>query len=143
MAVNTTLTVTFEPTDADQEAITAPLVAFNKANGPGAPDDSAKLAVLLKDENGTVIGGLLGWISCRWLYIVLLVVPEELRRTGLGTRLLSEAEAAARARGCVGVWLDTYSFQAPDFYLRNGYEIFGELKDHPPGANRIFLRKSL
>ncbi|HEY9212210.1 MAG TPA: GNAT family N-acetyltransferase [Ancylobacter sp.] len=140
--MSTTLTVTFEPTDADQEAITAPLVAYNRANGFADPD-STKIAVLIKDEAGTVIGGLFGFIGCRWLYIVLLVVPEELRRTGLGTRLLGEAEAAAKARGCIGVWLDTYSFQAPDFYLRNGYEAFGELKDHPPGATRIFLRKSL
>ena len=142
MAVRATLIVTFEPTDADISAVAGPLLAFNEANGPSNPD-SGKLAVLLKNEAGTVIGGLFGWINCSWLHVELLAVPEELRRTGLGTRLLGEAETAAKARGCIGAWLDTYSFQAPDFYLRNGYEAFGELKDHPPGANRIFLRKSL
>ena len=140
--MSTSLTVTFEPTDAEQRAITAPLMAFNAANGPADPERGA-IAVLLKDGAGIVIGGLFGWISCRWLLIDVLVVPEELRRTGLGSRLLTEAEAAAKSHGCVGAWLDTRSFQAPGFYLKKGYEIFGELKDHPPGADRIFLRKRL
>ena len=52
-----------------------------------------------------------------------------------------EAERIARANGCVGIWLDTYEFQARGFYEKLGFEVFGSLKDHPVGHRRFFLRK--
>jgi ribosomal protein S18 acetylase RimI-like enzyme len=49
----------------------------------------------------------------------------------------------AAARGCIGVWLDTYAFQARGFYEKLGYEVFGTLADHPRGGGRFFMRKLL
>jgi hypothetical protein len=46
------------------------------------------------------------------------------------------------ARGCHSARLDTFSFQAPEFYRRMGYEVFGVL-DYPPDHKRIFLKKQL
>jgi ribosomal protein S18 acetylase RimI-like enzyme len=56
--------------------------------------------------------------------------------------MLLQAEQEAKARGCRGVWLDTYSFQARGFYERLGYAVFGTLDDYPPGQSRIFLHKA-
>jgi len=53
--------------------------------------------------------------------VELLFVPPELRSQALDARLLARAEAVARAKSCTGIWLDTYSFQAPGFYLKQGY----------------------
>jgi GNAT superfamily N-acetyltransferase len=72
-----------------------------------------------------------------------LWVSEELRGGGLGAHLLGTAEAAARERGCGAVWLDTFSFQAPDFYKKPGYRQFGQLDDFPPGHAHHFLWKPL
>jgi GNAT superfamily N-acetyltransferase len=75
-------------------------------------------------------------------FVELLVVPEVARGQGLGAKLMDKAEALAREKGCQGVWLDTFSFQAPDFYLRHGFSIFGELKDYPVvGYHRFFMQK--
>ena len=41
------------------------------------------------------------------------------------------AEALATERRFVGIWLDASGFQAPAFYGKLGYEIFGRLPDHP------------
>ncbi len=67
------------------------------------------------------------------------------RRAGAasGGRLLAEAETLARARGLVGIWLDTHGFQAPDYYPRLGYTEFGRIEDQPPGHTRRFFQKRL
>ncbi len=56
---------------------------------------------------------------------------------------MEAAERAARERGCVGVFLDTYSFQARPFYEGLGYTLFDELPDYPPGAAKHYLFKRL
>jgi len=78
-----------------------------------------------------------------WFYINLMWVKDELRGHGYGHRLLTLAEDEARRRGAKNVYLDTFSFQAPDFYKQHGYQVFGELQDFPPGHQRYFLTKHL
>jgi GNAT superfamily N-acetyltransferase len=91
------------------------------------------LAVLLRDAKGRVLGGLVGHSFWGWAYIELVWLPDGLRRRGHGTRLLALAEAEARKRGCIGIRLDTASFQAPDFYPRLGFELHAVIEDFPPG----------
>jgi GNAT superfamily N-acetyltransferase len=102
------------------------------------------LAILLRDPaDKQVIGGLTGRSLYDWLFIEWLVVPESLRGQGLGRDLMGRAEAVARARGCVGVWLDTFEFQARPFYEKLGYSVFGQIDDFPRGSCRYFLQKRL
>jgi GNAT superfamily N-acetyltransferase len=97
----------------------------------------------LRGERGDVLGGLLGLIWGHWLHVTTLWVAEVARGAGHGTRLMENAEAYARARGAVGVTLETHSFQARPFYERLGYEVFGALDDCPRGHAKFFLRKTL
>jgi ribosomal protein S18 acetylase RimI-like enzyme len=53
------------------------------------------------------------------------------------------AEDLAREMNCIGIWLDTFDFQAPEFYRRLGFSEFGQIEDHPPGHRRFFMRKRL
>ena len=71
------------------------------------------------------------------------MIPAQCRGQDLGSKVLAQAEDIARARGCIGLWLDTYWFQAPEFYKKQGYEIVGTLPDYPRGGPRYFLKKSL
>jgi ribosomal protein S18 acetylase RimI-like enzyme len=70
-------------------------------------------------------------------------VAEALRGQGHATRLMAAAEAYAIEKGCVGVTLDTFSFQARPLYEKLGYRVFAELKDHPKGHNQYWLTKRL
>jgi ribosomal protein S18 acetylase RimI-like enzyme len=70
-------------------------------------------------------------------------VPADLRHSGWGSELLRCAEAEAARRNCVGIWLDTFGFQARGFYEKHGYEVFGVLDVHPRGTERTFLCKPL
>ena len=130
------------PTEEDRKAILLPLITFNES--VAGPEGYAPFAVLIRDaDGGSTVGGLWSRIVNNWLFIELLFVPEPSRRSGLGTRIVRTAETWAAERRCVGVWLDTYSFQAPGFYAKLGYDVFGRLPDYPRGHERIFLRKLL
>ncbi len=129
------------PDEADRAAILAPLVAHNDAQ---AGDGHYQLLALkLVDGAGATIGGLWGKSMYDWLFVELLAVPAALRGTGTGTALMRRAEAVAASRGCVGVWLDTFSFQAKPFYEKRGYVEFGVLPHYPRGHSRHFMRKML
>jgi GNAT superfamily N-acetyltransferase len=136
------IVLTESPSAADREAVLKGLLAFNDA--ATGPTGWRPLAVLVKDPaTGQTLGGLTGASFHGWLFIELLWLPEPLRRAGLGARLMRQAEAEATRRGCLGVWLDTYSFQARGFYEKLGYTLFGTLDDAPPGHQRFYLQKRL
>jgi GNAT superfamily N-acetyltransferase len=110
----------------------------------GVPDPMSPLALLLREPGSEVIiGGLWGVSYWRWLFVDQLFVPEAYRCRGLGTALWRQAEGGARERGCIGVWLLSLSFHAPQFYRRNGYEPFGSIEDYPPGHTCTYFVKRL
>ncbi len=102
-----------------------------------------RLCFVLQAPDQTIAGGVIGELYWDWLYVDLLWVKDELRGRGYGHRLLTVFEQEARRRGAKNAYLDTFSFQAPDFYKRHGYRVFGELENFPPGHQRYFLTKQL
>ena len=98
---------------------------------------------LLEESTGQLAGGLTGRTWARWLHVDLLWVDERHRGGRLGTRILAEAERLARERGCARARLETWDFQAPGFYRKQGYEIAGQVADYPPGVSEFILVKSL
>jgi GNAT superfamily N-acetyltransferase len=113
-------------------------------NAQQAGDDKGhRLCFVLKGPDGVVAGGVIGATYWDWLSIDLMWIKEELRGRGYGHRLLTLAEDEARRRGAKHAHLDTFSFQAPDFYKRYGYQVFGELPGYPAGHRRYYLTKEL
>jgi GNAT superfamily N-acetyltransferase len=113
-------------------------------NTQQAGDDRGQnLCFVLQSAGQGIAGGVIGATYWGWLYINLMWVKEELRGRGYGHRLLTLAEDEARRRGAKNAYLDTFSFQAPDFYKKHGYQVFGELANFPPGHTRYFLQKQL
>lgn len=107
------------------------------------PATHVPLWLFMRDGTGKIHGGLRGQTYWSWCSIDVLVVAEPYRGQGIGSRLLAAAEAIARSRGCVGIRLDTMSFQAPDFYRRHGYVEFGRIDGCPPGHSRMWFMKKL
>lgn len=137
------LTLTDTPDQFMRQAIVRPLIHFNEMRS-GQPNDYRPLAILIKETDaGDIVGGLWGGTNFTQLHIDLLFVPEKLRGSGVGSRIMRDAETEALRRECRGVWLDTYSFQARGFYERLGYSVFGMIEDYLPGHTRYFLNKAL
>ncbi len=124
-------------------AIAALMEIFNDAQ-TGLEEPVRPLALIVRRSGSPdVAGGLYGVSYYGWLFIELLVLSADLRGHRIGTRLMDHAEGVARTRGCVGVWLDTFSFQARGFYEKRGYRLFGTIDDYPPGQSGFWMKKHL
>ena len=132
------LLLTDHPPDSLRDLLGGGISAANEATlGPSARQ---VLAILIRDK-GQVTGGLLGRTAYKRLFVELLFVPERLRGRGMGENILRRAEEEAKKRDCLGAWLETFSADARRFYVRNGYRVFGEIPDYPPGNTRHFMSK--
>ena len=130
-----------EPTPDQVQYLEDRLYEFN-SHVPGITDGEW-LAILVRDERDRIVAGICGntWGGC--LEIRQFWVEESRRRQGLGTRLLGAAEQEARRRGCRQILLMTFSFQAPAFYAKHGFEVVATVDDHPRGHRNLLLRKRL
>jgi len=137
--------------ESAEEIIRDRLIGYNKDHSEIVRDrfrpenlPSRPLAVYAYDGD-ELVGGACGrtvdvW---RWLTVDLLWVDDDLRGHGLGRALLGRLEDEARLRGCHWSKLNTWDFQAPDFYTRCGYVEYGREVDYPPGHTNFLLRKDL
>jgi GNAT superfamily N-acetyltransferase len=130
-----------KPTDEMWNVIGGGINQYNHQHG--GPEGFQRVCFVLNGPNGEVAGGLIGDIYWGWFNINLMFVKEELRGHGYGHQLLVQAETEARNRDAKHVFLDTFSFQAPEFYKRHGYRVFGELQNFPPGFTRYYMTKEL
>lgn len=112
-----------------------------------AQSENRAFVLIAKSVQGDIIGGLAGSTSYDWLLIKILWVQQSNRGTGLGKRLLNEAERIGLNHGCHSAWLDTSNPVAESFYKNNGYQEFGRLENDqgntPPTHKRWFLKKVL
>jgi GNAT superfamily N-acetyltransferase len=138
----TTITLTEAPDDDESAVIAEGLRAYNEAQA--GYSDSRALAVLVRDpETKKVVGGLLGRTSLGLLRVELFFLPEDLRHCRLGSRILAMAEEEGRRRGCTRAVLSTVHFQAPGFYLKQGWEVAARIECEPPGHTRFYMTKKL
>ena len=130
-----------QPSHDDIEFLEQQINAFN-LEATGTAFD-APLTYFMRGPNGHILAGLHGWTWGGCCEVSLLWVHADFRGKGHGARLLRAAEEEALRRGCRQVLLDTHSFQAPGFYLQNGYEAIAVIDDYPTGHQKIYLRKYL
>ncbi|MFF2215275.1 GNAT family N-acetyltransferase [Streptomyces antibioticus] len=136
---------------ARRDLLRSRLLDANTAASPvlralrGTPAErEAPLHVWASDAGGALAGGLVGHTWAGWLHVTYLWVDERHRGTGLGARLLAEAERVAREdRDCRHARLETWDFQAPGFYRKQGYEVACVIEDYPPGLTEYTLTKRL
>lgn len=125
-------------------AIDMKLAEFNNRQVPFTQEPSLLHQNYLIKDGETIIAGLKADIYYwRILFIEVLFVEEQYRGQGLGSALLKKVEDEARALGTTLAHLDTFDFQAKDFYIKHGYQLFGSLDDCPPGHQRHYLKKRL
>ncbi len=113
---------------------------YNEAFTGGQPQ---RFSVYAKNKNNEVIAGATAYSFPSSVYVDVLWVDESHRGDGLGAKLLNQVEAEAIKRNIYESTLDTFSFQAEKFYIKQGYKPIGVIKNYLNGHDRIFLRKNL
>lgn len=101
------------------------------------------LGIYLPDETGRKIAGLIGSTHGNWLFVKYLWVSKGLRGKHIGSEILKQAEETAKERGCKYSFLDTFSFQAPQFYKKHGYREVFTLENYPVTGKRYYFTKTL
>jgi GNAT superfamily N-acetyltransferase len=121
------------------------IVEYNLSKVPFTQEPSfISINRVIKGPNGDLLAGINSILYC-WhcLNIDVLWVNAEFRKEGYGSALLNEVEKIAKEKGCKLIHLDTFDFQAKDFYLKHGYEIFGVLEDCPMEHKRYYMKKNI
>ena len=122
-----------------RKAVFAGLLAFNQRF---AQRNHKDFTITARDGR-RIIGGAIGESKFDWLFVQMLWVDESSRHGGIGSRLMAEVDALAKRRKCAGVFLDTFSFQAPKFYAKLGFRRIGTLAGCPRGYAKYWYAKTL
>lgn len=128
----------------ESEYIRRRLIEFNAQHVPESLSSRyEEINLTVKNNDGRVIGGLLATLCWNWIEIDILWVEESLRGKGYGTRLLNMIESMAKEKSCTFIKLNTFSFQAPNFYLKNGYKKVAVFEEAPIGSNHYYFKKAI
>jgi len=130
-------------TSEEYDLVNKGIIEYNLSKVPFTQDiPFESINKVIKGSNGEMIAGINSTLYC-WncLCIDVLWVKEEFRKDGYGSALLNEVEKTAKEKGCKLIHLDTFDFQAKEFYLKHGYEVFGVLDDCPLEHKRYYMKK--
>jgi GNAT superfamily N-acetyltransferase len=130
-----------EPAPEERYRIIDPLIAYNEALA--GPRNKKEFAFSAHSATGEFAGGLLGFTHWNHFFVSAVFVDQRFRREGIGSELLRRAEALALEQGCDVIYLDTFDYQAPGFYEKLGFKVFGKLEDYPPGHQRFYFMKRI
>lgn len=120
------------------------LYEYNLSKTQDLEDEINKpLEIIIRNEQNEIIGGLYGRSIWGTLEINKCVVIPQNRNEGIGQKLIIEAEKEAKKRNCRFISLNTFSFQAPEFYEKLGFEEIGTETDFPKGFEKYYYRKRI
>lgn len=130
--------------DEESKYVRFKLIEFNANQLPdNIKDNYEEINLNVKDPEGNIIAGILSVFCWTWLEVDILWVDENYREQGYGSRLLIEVEKIAKDKGCTFIKLNTFSFQAPDFYKKHGYKVIAAIDNAPKGHKHYYLIKEL
>lgn len=134
------LTISFNPDEKLDNEIVDKTRSYN---ADFTPDDYKPFSVYLTDDDGQLTGGMTAFLSWNYLEIKYLWVDADHRNEGHATHIMQAGEMAARENDCEYALVDTFEFQALEFYRKQGYQIIAECDGYLGKYKRYFLQKKL
>jgi len=116
----------------------------NNILATGQSTSNKDITFFIRNSNNKILAGIKGTYNVSgWLYINALWVGKDYRKQGYGTLLMQSIENEAKENGCINCYLNTISFQAPEFYIKLGYEKFAELENFHQEYSKVFFKKKI
>ncbi len=144
MNLDNTLSVKYEATKEDFDFITWNLIGYNiEKVGPKLNVPPFEYNVVIRNQNNEIAAGIITNIFLKSMYVQSLWVNSKLRKQRIGSDLLESAEKFAKENGCNFIHLDTFSFQAIEFYKKKGYSVFATIDGYPENIKRYYVKKFL
>ena len=135
-----------EGNDKFAKYIQKKLIEFNMTQVPLAGTIAPEpINIVIQDDDSRLIGGINATLIRYWkrCHVDTFWIDERYRGTGYGKKLLELIEKIALDKGCTLLEMETYSFQAPKFYLKHGYQIIGIVENHPEKYAQYFFKKEI
>ena len=117
------------------------LTRFNLKSA--GPFHYSRTVLTARSKKGKIVGGLVMQSWWKESFVEVLWLAERVRRHGVGSELIAEAERRAHRRGSKLLHLSTYSFQAPRFYEKLGFRCIGRMSGSPKGESRYLYLKRI
>lgn len=132
-----------EPSSQDKKTMVEGMLSYHASKGHIRKEKDEQFSVVIKNDTNKAVGVI--WVSFRWgaMHIQTLWIDEGIRKQGWGKKLMEMAEEEAKKRNCYLAYTDTYSWQAPGFYEKLGYKLYGKLDDFPKGNSLSYFCKKL
>lgn len=136
-------TINSEPSAEDKKVIVDGMIAYHLSKGHIRREKDDHFSIIVKNQKRKTLGTIV--VSFRWgaMHIETLWIDETVRNKGWGTKLMNLVEQEAIKRNCHLIYTDTYSWQAPQFYEKLGYRLYGKLDDFPKGCSLSYYAKEL
>jgi len=142
--MDNSLSIQFEVNQEDIDFLWNGIIEYNKQVGPMLKYPPYEpFRIIIRNEDNDIIAGILTKIYLRCMFVELLWIDSNYRKKGIGTELLNRVEKYAKESGCIFIHLDTFSFQAIEFYKRYGYKVICTIDDYPDNIKRFYLKKYL
>lgn len=133
------ISVISNPSNKEKSIIEEGIIEYNKTH---AQQEWEEIVIHAKNIDGDIVGGMTGHFFWDWFYLQFFWLQESYRKQKLGTELLKNLELLCLDRSIYRIHLETTDFQALEFYLKNGFEKFGEI-EKPLNHKHYFLKKVL
>ncbi|MGE3319480.1 MAG: GNAT family N-acetyltransferase [Candidatus Berkiella sp.] len=132
-------TIDQNPKPEDDKILREGIVNFNKE----VIKEKATHFSIFAKNNSQVVGGALVWEHSDALYIDVLWLHKNYRKKGIGTKIISMIDTVAIDKGISKIFVDTYEFQAQEFYQKHGFNGIGTIPGYLLGCDRVFMRKDI
>jgi ribosomal protein S18 acetylase RimI-like enzyme len=132
-----------ELSEEDKNTVREGMLRYHAGKGHTRNEKDDYFSIVVKNAQSRTVGAII--VSFRWgaMHVETLWIEESSRKKGLGTKLMDEVEKEAVRRGCHLAYTDTFSWQAPKFYEKLGYRLYGKLDDYPKNNCLSYYFKKL
>ena len=144
------MAIKFEFRDMTKDEYKREQSAFDEQGlGFGNPPENQERFGFVATDNGKFVGCSSGLAQKnnnqygKYFYLSDLLVEKEYRKHGYGKKLLELLENKIKLFSIEYVWTWTAGYEAPNFYLKHGYEVFTTFENYyPSGHPRVgFIKK--